>query len=79
MIIAELRRMPYSFQPLEIVCRYRDSQLQVTTNYLNLLNSGRNDYCRFETYFLFKSSLFKAIETQETNTKVDISATRVNF
>ena len=41
-----------NYQPLEVVPRYRATQLQVTENYLNLLNLTRNvyDYRRLETY-----------------------------
>ena len=42
-----------NFQPLEVVSRYRDPQLQVTKNSLNRPNLGQNvsDYRGFEIHF----------------------------
>ena len=54
-----------NFWSLEVVSRYRDPQLQVPKNSINLQNLGRNvyDYHRFETYLIFKTWLNKTNKT----------------
>ena len=47
----ELRNL--NFQPLEVVSRYRDPQLQVTENLCDLRNLGANIYQCFKIESIF--------------------------
>ena len=58
-IMLTLKALNYrilNLHPLDVVCRYRDSQLQVGENYLHLFNLNQNKSKKFNVNLSFKTS-----------------------